>query len=273
MERALVIGARGFIGGNVTRFLRSSGIAVDEALRGTPLDSLTGGSYDAVFFCAGNSKTFVSEREPIICLTENVIALHAYLTSLRYGVWVHVSSSAVYPQSAPVKVETMPLAVHELSMYGAHKLLSERYVTRFAPKWVIVRPTSFFGPGLKKNLLFDVRAGRRDVYLTRDSVLDYIPIERFAAVLATLAREAGNEIVNVGSGQSLTVDEILSMRPAEYVYHDERFHSDEGMSFERLRRHCPDSMTRDELRDAVRAFVLSSAEQEPSSQPSPFIGC
>jgi len=254
---SLVIGARGFIGSNVVRHLRERGVEVREAYRETPLESLTGERFDVVYFCAGNSRTYLSEREPLTCLNENVGTLYTYLKALNYRKWVHLSSSSVYPQSAREKVETMPIAVHELSLYGAHKLLSERYVTRFAPEWVIVRPTSFFGPGLKKNLLFDLRAGKRDVFLRRDSVLDYIPIETFADALRVLAERATNEIVNVGSGQSLTVSEILAMKPNDYIYHDERYHSDEGMSFARLRAHYPATLTRDQLREAIRLFIHS----------------
>jgi nucleoside-diphosphate-sugar epimerase len=254
---SLVIGARGFIGSNVVRYLRTRGVRVWEANRETPLDSLTGEHFAVVYFCAGNSRTYLSEREPLTCLNENVATLYAYLTGLRYDRWVHLSSSAVYPQNAHEKVEDMPLPIHELSMYGAHKLLSELYVTRFARRWVVVRPTSFYGPGLKKNLLFDLRAGQRDVFLKRDSVMDYIPIETFADILHTLAERAANEIVNVGSGESLTVGEILAMKPNDYIYHDERFHSDAGMSFERLRAYYPATLTRDDLREAIRAFLHS----------------
>lgn len=255
--RHLVIGARGFIGSNVVRHLRGCGFQVVEAFRETPLESLTDDVFDVVYFCAGNSRTYLSEREPLACLNENVASLYTYLTALRYKQWVHLSSSIVYPPNAPEKREDMPLPIHELSMYGAHKLLSERYVTRFAPRWVIVRPTSFFGPGLKKNLLFDVRAGKRDVFLRRDSVMDYIPIEIFTDILRVLAESAANEIVNVGSGEALTVGEILDMKPNDYIYHNERYHNDEGMSFERLRTYYPTTLTREELREAIRAFLHS----------------
>jgi nucleoside-diphosphate-sugar epimerase len=258
--RCLVIGAAGFIGGNVSRHLQSKGIPVREAFRQTPLEQLADEVFDAVFFCAGNSRTYLSERDPLACLVENVHAVYAYLTALRYRTWIQVSSVSVYPPNCPEKAEEIPLSAHEVSIYGMHKLLGERYVTRFAPRWVIVRPTSFFGPGLKKNLLFDLQAGKRDIYLTTDSLLDYIPVRTFADILLTLGQHAENEIVNVGSGCSLTVKEILAMKPANYIYHDERYHSDAGISFARLRRYYPQTLSQTELRDSVREFIHSPAE-------------
>ncbi len=256
-ERCLVIGAAGFIGQNMLRCLESRRLVVTAAYRHTSLEELSASEFDCVFFCAGNSKTYLTNREPVTCLNESVAALYDYMTSLTYAKWVLISSSTVYPQERDQKVESAPIPVHEVSLYGAHKLLAERYVAQFAPNWIVLRPTGFFGPGLKKNLLFDVRAGQQDVYLKRESRIDYLPIERFCDIAATLAERVDRDIVNIGSGFCLSVDEILEMRPNEYVFHEERLQDDTALSLDKMRGLCADDLDGDELRRLVRSFVLS----------------
>ncbi|MDA1193457.1 MAG: NAD(P)-dependent oxidoreductase [Candidatus Poribacteria bacterium] len=258
LGRCLVIGARGFIGQNVHRALQRRGIAADIAVRETPMESLTDGAFDAVFFCAGNSKTYLSRREPITCLQESVIDLHAYLTNLRYDIWFHLSSSTVYPQGLERKSETSPIAIHDLSIYAAHKLLSERYVTEFAKgSWVIVRPTSFFGTGLKKGLIFDVWSGQKDVWVTTDSRMDVLPIDTFGDMAISLTEQADNTIINVGSGVCVPVKEILAFRETDYQIHAERRIDDGGLVLDRLRERFTLHATESSLREAIRAFVRS----------------
>lgn len=255
---SLVVGARGFLGGNLVEYLRSIGVDTREAHRETPLESLSETDFNVVFFCAGNSKTYVSLREPLTCLEENVGTLYRYLTTLRYRKWFHLSSSAVYPENVSTKEEEMPISLADAPLYGAHKLLSERYVRQFAERWVIVRPGGFYGKGLKKNLLFDIRAGRKDVYFTRDSYLDYLNVRQFAEIAVTLAECAENEVLNVGSGFPLSVAELLAMKPNNYIFHDERRQSDKGFSLERLRAYYSHPMTEAAFREDVLSFLLSS---------------
>ena len=66
-ERCLVIGAGGFIGQNMLRCLESRRLVVTPAYRDTPLEELSASEFDCVFFCAGNSKTYLTNREPVTC--------------------------------------------------------------------------------------------------------------------------------------------------------------------------------------------------------------
>ena len=257
LRRCLVIGAGGFIGGNMVRHAASQGIQIDEGHRDTSRQTLRETEYDCVFFCAGNSKTFVTNRDPLTCLQESVVALYDDLVALTYKKWVFLSSSIVYPQTSPEKVESMPIPVHDIPLYGAHKLLAERYVAQFAHNWVVLRPTGFFGPGLKKNLLFDVREKRPDVYVKRASHIDYLPIEVFCDIALTLARDVDREVVNVGAGESVAVDDILAMKPGDFVFHEERLQDDRSVSFAKLDRYYPDRPTGDELRARIRAFLYA----------------
>lgn len=252
----LVVGAGGFLGRNLMAHLQAMGADARGATRETSIESLEKVPFASVFFCAGNSKTYLATRAPLGALEDDVIALHRYLTGLRFDKWLHVSSSFVYPSRMTEKREDAPLPVHELPLYAVHKLLAERYVMALTHRWVILRPTGFFGPGLRKNLLFDLRSGGRDVYFQRGSVIDYLPVERFCSIASCLAEVADNEIVNVGSGYPRPLEDILGMKPdGSYVFHEERLVDDRGLSLQRLRHHCGEPIGERELDAAMRAFV------------------
>lgn len=257
LKRCVVVGADGFIGGNMVAHLRQVGVEVHSVTRQTDPTEVPAQGVDCVFFCAGNSATYLSSREPIFCLTRNVIDLHHYLATLSYRKWVHISSTSVYPPSLEHKREDAPLDIQGMSLYGAHKLLSERYVTQYARSWVVVRSASLFGPGLRKNIFYDIRQGRRDVYLTRDSYLDALNVEHLCAACVVLARQVETEIINTGSGHVIRVADLLAMEPDDYVFHEERFIDDRGLSLDKLHQVWRLPITMQEHLQSMKEFLFA----------------
>lgn len=253
-----VIGAGGFIGSNIVDVLTEKKGSVFKIVRQTSISDIEKQSFDIVFFCAGNSKTFLSQKDPLKCLQLNVGDLYNYLTYLQYKKFVYISSVAVYPQTNTVRTETFPIDISQLSIYGAHKYLGERYVREFAKSWLIIRATGFFGKGLKKNLLFDLRHNKQNIYLKQESWIDYMPIDWFCNSLCTLADKVENEIINVGSGQPIILSKIVSIKDLQYVFHEERLQDDRGISFEKFRHYILNVLSHRQLREMIEEFVLSA---------------
>lgn len=258
MPEVAVIGAQGFIGANLCEHLQAKGMRVTPMTHNTRLETFADAVFDSVYFCAGNAKTFLSSKEPTHCLNKSVTELYRYLTQLKYIKFILVSSITVYPEKLAEKCEDIDLGLNNLSLYGAHKLLAERYVKEFAGSWVIARASGFFGPGLKKNLLYDLKTGQTNIYLQEDSWIDYMPISFFCDALRTLAERAHNVVINVGSAAPLSVRELIDLRSNNYVFHDERLQDDRNLVLDRLRRLYPIKIERQELFEQVKAFVLSA---------------
>lgn len=253
-----VIGAGGFIGANLLQHLKTLQSKVVPIYRNTHLDSISDQYFDRVFFCAGNSKTYLTKQLPLHCLKESISDLYTYLSKLRYGKFILISSVIVYPQQLKLKCEHSKISLDDLTLYGAHKLLAEHYVKQFAASWLVIRPTGFLGDGLKKNLLFDLKNNRKDIYLTIDSQIDYIPIAYFCEAAIALARKADNEIVNVGSGWPIRVDTLLRMKPGHYVFHEERFHDDRQLALEKLQQFFPARIPQLELFRQIENFISTN---------------
>jgi nucleoside-diphosphate-sugar epimerase len=163
----------------------------------------------------------------------------------------------VYPQTGCPRTEDLPIDISQLSVYGAHKYLGERYVREFARSWLIVRPTGFFGKGLKKNLLFDLRNDNPHIYVNRSSWIDYMPVDWFCDNLYILSEKTEGEIINVGSGHALSVEMLLSLKNLEYRLHEERLQDDRNISFQKLYQYIPHSLNHTQLENMIKEYIQS----------------
>jgi nucleoside-diphosphate-sugar epimerase len=253
MKSCLVIGANGFLGSNMVAYLNKAGFTVDVADRDTPRQELAKTNFELVINCAGNSKTWLAERDPVKCLQENVIDLIGDLNFLHFGMWVQISSNTVY--TSEDTQEDGHILATDLSTYAYHKLLGEHYTRKLANNWLILRPTGFFGPGLKKNLLFDLRANSSEIYFTRDSYIDFIPVALFCEMVVSLAESAIGEIVNVGSDAALPVGDLIDAFPSITVAEDARHVDNRSLNLTKLKHHYSILPSADEIRNQVMAFL------------------
>lgn len=173
---------------------------------------------------AGGSSVGASIADPQGDLARNVGSLEeslAFLAEHAPGAkLVYLSSAAVYGSGATGPVgEDAPLA--PVSPYGRHKQMAEDLVGEASAAWgvdaVIVRFFSAYGPGLRKQLLWDLAgrllAGPAEVMLsgTGEEARDFLYADDAAALallLADLPKQAEPLIVNGGSGQAVTVRQV-----------------------------------------------------------------
>ncbi|MGY8998881.1 MAG: NAD-dependent epimerase/dehydratase family protein [Rhodospirillales bacterium] len=256
MTSCLVIGAGGFIGVNMVAYLKNAGFIVHEAFRGTSREELARNTYDLVFNCAGNSKTWLSQRDPLKCLQENVIDLVSDLKDLRFGVWVQISSNTVY--TTENTQEDVTIVTEEIGTYAFHKLLGEHYTQHLASKWLVLRPTGFFGPGLKKNLLFDLRHNATQIFYTRDSFIDFLPIEIFCEMAKILAERTVHEVVNVGSGIAVSVEKIIKPFSHTTISENARYVDNRKLNLAKLKQYYPKMPSNDKIESQVRAFLVGT---------------
>jgi nucleoside-diphosphate-sugar epimerase len=256
---AAVIGSGGFVGSNLADALKRNKKSIIRIEKDTSIDEIREYSLGSVYFCAGNPLTFLSKKEPVKCMQQNVAELYPYLGMLEYKKFVYISSILVYPQSSICYKESMPIDISQLGLYGAHKYMGERYVREFAKTWLIVRPTSFFGNGLKKNLLFDLQHDNPNIYLKKDSRMDYMPIDWFCEALVKMAEAKCNEIINVGSGLPISVSRIISFKNLPYIFHEERWQDDRRIDFEKFKSYGLPMLKYDKLEEMIKVFVSADS--------------
>jgi nucleoside-diphosphate-sugar epimerase len=259
MRTVAVVGANGFVGRNFVAVLEAAGLDVWPITRQSVPTEIP--AVDCVFFCAGNSSPRLSHSDPIACLHQNVIELHAYLSVLRYQRFLYLSSASVYPETSTEKREDAAIDHRQITLYGAHKLLAERYVQQIAQRWVILRPSSLFGPHLKKNIFYDLRRDQQDIYLTENSALRTLDVRLLAQAARVLAVEE-NQIFNIASQHVVTVQELLAMKPGTRQIRGERHMDERDLALQKLHERWRESHSRDEYLAAIRSYLRGSARVE-----------
>lgn len=149
MAQDLLVGSTGFVGGNLAAAHRfgaachSSDIAAQF------------GSRPALCVYAGvPSAMFLANADPQADLAV-MAGARQNLRALAPQQVVLISTIAVYADSRGKDENSLPDDA-PLSAYGANRLQLERWVREDYPDALIVRLPALYGPGLKKNFLFDL---------------------------------------------------------------------------------------------------------------------
>ena len=108
--------------------------------------------------------------------------------------------------------DALPIAestpINPISPYGVHKQIAEElirsYAHHFSLSVAIVRFFSLYGPGLRKQLLWDactkIEKGDFDFYGTGHEVRDWLHVQDAARLLLTLPSHASSDAVIVNGG-------------------------------------------------------------------------
>lgn len=195
-----VLGGGGFVGSAYVRMLAARGLPVKAVTRAN-YDELRGSSCAVLVNANGNSKKFLSTRDPLWDFDASVRSVVASLEDFKAERYVFLSSGDVYPEThAPaVTQEDQTIDLRRISRYGLHKLLAEQVVRSAHRSWLVVRMGGFVGEGLKKNAIFDMLTGA-PVWLSPDSELQFIDTADAARIVWDLV-EAGlqGEVMNLGA--------------------------------------------------------------------------
>lgn len=241
--KLLVIGSEGFIGRNVVNYFGSKGAEVvgcdlcetpSTHYRYTRLSGILpdfdgiikGELFDACINASGSGNVNFSVTNPVDDFRANTFdtitildAFRKYNTGCKY---LHISSAAVYgnPVSNPINEEN---ECKPLSPYGWHKLMAEQLCKEYHLLYhlpvVIVRPFSIYGPGLKKQLFWDLYTRFSEnpklieIWGNGDESRDFIYIDDVVRCFEILLQhddmKAG--VYNIASGVETTIQEAVRL--------------------------------------------------------------
>jgi UDP-glucose 4-epimerase len=238
VKTVLVTGAAGFLGRYVAREFSRQGwrvagfdiVAAENAPPGIEYRQITlpapeaGGFIaaakpDACIHCAGRASVALSLSDPAADFRDGVSLTFELLDTLRRQApecrTVLLSSAAIYgnPQNLPVSEVNPPAP---LSPYGYHKLqteiLADEFAKLFALPTAIVRIFSAYGPGLRRQVVWDIcqRAltqGRLQLRGTGTESRDFIHASDVASAIFALVENAPfrAERYNLATGQETTI--------------------------------------------------------------------
>ncbi len=182
-----LIGSTGFVGGTLLRQA-----AFDDLYHSRNIEEIVGRTYDLLVCAAMPAEKWKANREPERDRA-TLDRLTGCLAQVRAEQVVLISTVDVYPIPLGVD-ESTPIDPRAAAPYGRHRYLLEEFVRERFPA-TVVRLPGLFGPGLRKNAVFDLLTGNMLQAIAPDSVFQFYPLTRLWQDIAT-ARAAGLPLVN-----------------------------------------------------------------------------
>lgn len=163
-----LIGSTGFVGSSLLRQRR-----FDALYHSTNIHEIDGRHFDTVVCAGAPAQKWLANREPVRD-GENIAALMRHLGALSCSTFVLISTVDVFAD--PVNVdENAPVDDKGLHPYGRHRLELERFVAGRFDNHLIVRLSGLVGPGLRKNLVFDLLNDNNVDLIDGRSVYQFYP--------------------------------------------------------------------------------------------------
>jgi len=197
MRKAL-IGHTGFVGSNLAAQMR-----FDASYNSANIESIEGESFDLIACAGAPGAKWLANQQPKKD-AEGLSRLMHSLARARADHIVLISTVDVYPAPREVDEET-PIDPAAASAYGRHRLELEDFIReRFES--TVVRLPGLFGPGLKKNVIFDFLNDNRLEAIAPKSAFQFYPTRHLWRDVAR-TRELALPLVNFAT-EPLSVGRI-----------------------------------------------------------------
>ena len=194
-----LIGHTGFVGGNLASQQR-----FDDTFNSSSIGSIVGRSYDTVVVSGAPAAKWIANREPDADIA-NLRRLMDCLAGARAGHVILISTIDVYPSPAGVDERTA-LQPDDGQPYGRHRLQLERFVQERFAAVTVVRLPGLFGPGLKKNVVYDFLHGNDVHKIHCDGAFQFYDTTRLWSDIERI-RSAGIGLINVAT-EPVTVRDV-----------------------------------------------------------------
>jgi dTDP-glucose 4,6-dehydratase/UDP-glucose 4-epimerase len=183
-------------------------------------------SFDVCINCSGAASVPDSLKSPLRDFSLNTYNVVKILDAIRKHKpeckFINLSSAAVYgnPKRLPIKESDNPDPV---SPYGLHKLFSEKlcieYNSFFNLQTCSIRIFSAYGPGLKKQLLWDVSqkallpGNELILFGSGNETRDFVYIDDIMLAIKLIIEKGtfNGDVYNLANGNEVLIKEIAAL--------------------------------------------------------------
>jgi hypothetical protein len=191
-----LIGGTGLVGGTLLRHRR-----FDAVYRSTNIEEIAGRRFDRIFCAGAPAEKWKANRDPDAD-QQNLSRLVAAVTQAEARLVVLISTVDVYGDPRDVTEDDAPT---DATPYGRHRLeLERRLAERFST--LVVRLPALFGPGLRKNAVYDLLHGNQTEKIDSRGSFQFYDLERLNADL-DVAERAELQLVHCAT-QPVTVERM-----------------------------------------------------------------
>jgi nucleoside-diphosphate-sugar epimerase len=148
MDKSALIGFTGFVGGNLAAKHQFT-----DLYNSKNIGEIDGKEYDLVISAGAGAEMWRINQDPQPDL-DNIDSLIEHLKTIGAKQFVLISSVCVFADFVGHDENSKPTG--DILPYGVHRLKLEAFVREHFPGALIVRLPGLFGPGLKKNVIYDL---------------------------------------------------------------------------------------------------------------------
>ena len=197
-----LIGHSGFVGGTLMKQTRFGSL-----YRSTNIHEIDGLEFDTVV-CAGVPATkWLANKEPDVD-RRGIDRLIAHLQTVKCRRFILISTVDVFKYPVDVD-EDSPIDEANLHPYGLHRRHLELFVARTFRSHLIVRLPGVVGPGLRKNIVYDLLNDNNLTAVDHRSVFQFYPMINLWPDLET-AWAAGLNLVHL-TAEPISVADVASL--------------------------------------------------------------
>jgi nucleoside-diphosphate-sugar epimerase len=200
---AALIGHTGFVGGNLARQF-----AFTDFYNSKNIEKIADHSYDLIVCSGMPAAKWLANRDPIgdRAVLDRLAGCLLRASAKRV---VIVSTVDVYPTPIGVDEDTPIELTDATPAYGKHRLMLERTVAANFPETLVVRLPALFGPGLKKNAIYDLLHNNDVQKIHSGGVFQFYNVEQLWADMQT-AMASQLRLVNFTT-EPVSIHEIAQM--------------------------------------------------------------
>ena len=182
MSESALIGATGFVGSTL---LRQRAFAAHYNSRN--IDAIQGQAHELLVCAGAPAQKWLANREPEQDRAGLARLMHA-LAHVAARRFVLISTVDVFAHPVAVD-EATPITTPGLHAYGRHRYELEQFVRGRFPDALIVRLPGLVGPGLRKNVIFDLHNANNLAQVDGRAVFQFYPmVNLWADLEAALAQ-------------------------------------------------------------------------------------
>lgn len=253
-----LIGYTGFVGSN----LRQQA-TFDEQFNSKNIEDIRGKKYDLLVCAGAPAAKWVANQDPQADLA-NLQSLMAHLQTVAVDDFVLISTIDVYHKPLQVD-ESTPVQLDSLHAYGTNRYALEEFARATFQNLKIVRLPGLFGPGLRKNFLFDVIHNGESPWTHCDSVFQFYDVTNLWRDLQVV-RHSEVTLVNFATEPVRAGDVARHALDMDYTFHTENPAVDYDMQTQHADLFGRDGryiLTAEETYAQIRAFAQN--EKRPAS--------
>ena len=177
MAASALIGHTGFVGSNLARQMQ-----FDEFYNSKNIDDIRGREFDLVVCAGAPGAKWRANADP-----------DADGASVKGMAWALCDVET----KRLVLISTVD-AINPVDAYGILRGMLEEFVKDAWENTCVIRLPALFGPGMKKNALYDLMTAQRLAEIAPNASYQWYPLRRLGADIARI-RESGKRVVNITS--------------------------------------------------------------------------